>query len=106
MKKIFKTIAKILVVLLVVILALMIIIPMFFSDKLLNYGCQLAKDYINAELYVKDLDLNLFKHFPDATIRVEDVYLKGVEEFQNDTLAQFDTSNEMPKSANDFLISA
>ena len=90
MKKIFKTIAKIFVILLVVVLALMIVIPMFFSDKLLNYGCQLAKDYINAELYVKDLNLNLFKHFPDATIRIDDVYLKGVEEFQNDTLAQFD----------------
>ena len=90
MKKIFKTIGKVLAILLIVILALMIIIPMFFSDKLLNYGCQLAKDYINAELYVKDLNLNLFKHFPDATIRVDEVSLKGVDEFQNDTLAQFD----------------
>ncbi len=90
MKKIFKKLLKIFGVLLVVIVALMIIIPMFFSDKLLNYGCQLAKDYINADLYVKDLSLNLFKHFPDATIRVDDVYLKGVDEFEKDTLAAFD----------------
>ncbi|MBO4372462.1 MAG: AsmA family protein, partial [Bacteroidales bacterium] len=90
MKKIFKKIAKILAILLVVVLALMIIIPMFFSDKILNYGCQLAKDYINADLYVKDLNLNLFKHFPDATIRIDDVYLKGVGEFEKDTLAKFD----------------
>ena len=53
MKKIFKKIAKIIAILLIVVLALMIIIPMFFSDKILNYGCQLAKDYINADLYVK-----------------------------------------------------
>ncbi len=90
MKKIFKKIAKILAILLIVVLALMIIIPMFFSDKILNYGCQLAKDYINADLYVKDLNLNLFKHFPDATIRIDDVYLKGVDEFEKDTLAKFD----------------
>ena len=90
MKKFFKKLLKIFGLLLVVIVALMIIIPMFFSDKLLNYGCQLAKDYINADLYVKDLSLNLFKNFPDATIRVDDVYLKGVDEFEKDTLAAFD----------------
>ncbi len=90
MKKIIKKIVKVLAFVLLAVVALMIIIPMFFSDKLLNYGCQLAKDYINADLYVKDLNMNLFKHFPDVTIRIDSVYLKGVDEFEHDTLAAFD----------------
>ena len=86
MKKLF----KILGIIVIAIVALMIIIPLFFSDKLLNYGCQLAQNYVNAEIGVKGLNINLFKHFPDATIKIKNVYLKGVDEFSNDTLAAFD----------------
>ncbi|MCQ2973563.1 MAG: AsmA family protein [Bacteroidales bacterium] len=89
MKKILKKLGKVLFITVIVILALMVIIPFLFKDKLLNYGTQLAKDYINAEVSIDDLNLNLFKSFPDASISLSNVSVKGVDEFKNDTLAQF-----------------
>ena len=86
MKKLF----KILGFTLLGIVALMILLPLFFTDKVLKVATTMAEDYLDAKVEVNDLNLNLFKSFPHLNVKIKDVSVVGVKEFEGDTLAAFD----------------
>jgi len=90
MSKIFKTVAKILGLILVLVLALLIIIPIFFKDKVLKVVTEVAKEYVDADINIGDLDLSLISDFPSASVALKDVSVVGHDEFAGDTLASFD----------------
>jgi uncharacterized protein involved in outer membrane biogenesis len=85
-----KKLLKILGITLVAILALLIIIPVFFKDKVLKTVTEIAKDYVDADVNIGDLDLSLISNFPGATVTLKNVSVVGHNEFKGDTLAQFD----------------
>ena len=90
MNKILKTVLKVLGITVVVVLALLIIIPVFFKDKVLKAVTEIAKEYVDADVNIGDLDLSLISNFPGATVTLKDVSVVGHGEFQGDTLAKFD----------------
>lgn len=82
MKKFLK-ITGVTVLLLVLIL---VAVPYLFKDKIETLIKQEGNKMLNAEFDFGNLDISLIDNFPLASLTIEDFYLKGVEEFANDTL--------------------
>ena len=82
-----KKAAKIIGFVLVFIIAAMAIIPLAFKDKIKAVVISEASKYINAEFGFDDLNISFFREFPQASISIEKFWLRGQEEFANDTLA-------------------
>ena len=83
-----KTFLKIIGILFLVIIALMIILPLFFKDDLVNLVKEKANEQINAELQFEDFGMNLFSNFPDVTVSAEKIAIINKEPFAGDTLAR------------------
>ena len=86
MKKILKVVAAIIVV---VVLAL-VTLPYLFKDKIEALIKEEGNKMLNAEFDFGNLDISLISNFPLASLTLEDFYLKGVGQFENDTLVDAD----------------
>lgn len=73
------------------ILILLIVIPIFFKDKVLKVVTDVAGNYVDADISIGNLDLSLLSNFPGATVSLDDVSVVGRKEFAGDTLAAFDS---------------
>ena len=73
------------------ILVLLIVIPIFFKDKVLKVVTDVAGNYVDADISIGNLDLSLLSNFPRATVVLDDVSVVGRDEFKGDTLAAFDS---------------
>lgn len=82
-----KKVVKFIGILLVCIIAAMAIVPIAFKGKIKEVVVNEANKYINAEFGFDDLSISLFKEFPQASVGIEGFWLRGKEEFANDTLA-------------------
>lgn len=69
-----------------ILLAIMIILPFAFIGKIESIVKSEGNKALNAQFDFKSLDISLFKNFPKASITLNDFWLKGIEEFENDTL--------------------
>ena len=85
-----KKIVKIIGFTMLAILILLIIIPIFFKDKVLKVVTDVAGNYVDADINIGNLDLSLLSNFPGATVVLDDVSVVGRKEFKGDTLAAFD----------------
>lgn len=83
MKKVFKITG----ILLVVIVALLIAAPFIFEAQLTDMMKKSINKNVNAEVEFSDLDLTLFRSFPQATLVLKDVSVINKEPFKGDTLA-------------------
>lgn len=73
-------------VVITIILLLLIAIPYFFTDKIEALIKEEGNKMLNAEFDFSELDISLIRNFPQASLTIEDFYLKGIGEFANDTL--------------------
>lgn len=71
-----------------VILVLMIVLPFAFRGKIESLVKTEGNKMLNAQFDFKSLNISLFKNFPKASIVLDDFWLKGIEEFENDTLVR------------------
>lgn len=83
-----KTFFKVAISIVAIILVLLFTLPFLFIDKIEALVKEEGNKMLNAEFDFKDLDISLIKNFPLASITLEEFYLKGVEEFGNDTLVK------------------
>lgn len=83
MKKVFKITG----IVLVVIVALLIAAPFFFEAQLTEMMKKSINKNINAEVEFTDLDLTLFRSFPQATLVLKNISVINKEPFKSDTLA-------------------
>ncbi len=83
-----KKIVRIAGIVLGVILLIMFIIPFAFQGKIAGIVKTEGNKMLNAKFDFDKLNVSLFKHFPQASVSLEDFYLKGEGEFKNDTLIQ------------------
>lgn len=83
-----KKIAKVTGIVLVCLLALMAILPLAFKGKIKEIVIAEGNKMLNAEFGFEDLDISLFRAFPQASVGLEGFWLKGVDEFENDTLVE------------------
>lgn len=81
---------KIIGILIVLIIALAILLPIFFKGKII----ELAKKEINKSVAAKvdfaDVGLSLFRSFPDFSLRISNLTVVGINEFEKDTLADIE----------------
>ena len=79
--------------LIVLVLILMLVLPYFYKDKLIELVKTEANKNLNATLDFGDVDLTFFEHFPQLTLRIEDLSLTGQEEFEGVQLVSFNSFN-------------
>ena len=89
--KALKILMKTLGVVVLLVVATLIIVPVFFKDEIKELTLETINSEVTAEVTFDGFKLSLFKNFPDFTMSLTDVYIKGVNEFENDTLAGFRT---------------
>ena len=82
MKKVFITLG---VLILVVITALMVI-PTFFKGDILQIIEKQSAKYSNAKLKIGDMNLSMFKSFPNLNVALKEVMITGQDEFAGDTV--------------------
>lgn len=71
----------------VVVLALLIILPFFFKDQILEKVKTEINNTVDAKVEIGDLSLSMFKNFPNLYVELQNVSVVGKNEFENDTLA-------------------
>ena len=81
-----KRILVILLIVIVVLLGAVLAIPVFFKENILNTAKTTLNKQMDAEVEFADLRLSLFKNFPKVTVELQEVMIKGKEEFAQDTL--------------------
>lgn len=83
-----KKVAKITAIVLGCILVLMLLLPFAFRGKIEGLVKTEGNKMLNAQFDFNRLDISLFRNFPKASIVLKDFWLKGVGEFENDTLVR------------------
>jgi len=83
------------------ILVLLIILPYTFRGKIKEVVLTEGNKILNAEFSFEDLDISLLRDFPKASVTLENFWLKGVDEFHNDTLVK---SEKVSASVNLFSL--
>lgn len=84
MKKVF----IILAIILVLLLAALFIIPSFFKGDIIKIIQNQTEKHINAEVSIGDIELSMFKSFPNLNVAVKQVSISGKEEFAQDTIVR------------------
>ena len=84
MKKAFKITG----IAIVAIIVLLMVLPMVFKGKIETIVKQEGNKLLNAQFDFDNLDISLLSNFPQASITLEDFWLKGIGDFENDTLLQ------------------
>ena len=66
----------------------MLLLPFAFQGKIADIVKTEGNKMLNAQFDFKKLNISLFRNFPQASVTLEDFWLKGTGEFANDTLVQ------------------
>jgi len=77
---------KIAGIILVVITAMAFSIPFVFKERILRLAKQEFNKNLDAKIDFRDLGLSLFRHFPDISVKLDDISIVGINGFSNDTL--------------------
>jgi len=80
---------KIIVIIAVVFLLFagaLLAIPVFFKNNLVEATKNTINKQVKAEIEFADIKLSLFRSFPKATVELNNLLIKGINEFKHDTL--------------------
>ena len=83
MKKLLKVIG----ILLLLFLGILIVAPMIFKDDIVKIVKEEANNAVNAKINFGEFDLSLIKSFPDFYFSIEDISVKGIDDFEEVELA-------------------
>ncbi len=86
MGKIVKRVFITLAILIGLFLLAAVLVPVLFKDKILAIVKKEMNNNLNASADFKDVNLSLFKHFPNLSVGIEEVSVVGVATFSSDTL--------------------
>ena len=68
------------------IFILLLVIPFFLKEKAGEIVKLVANEYVIAKVDFSDLDISLIRHFPSASIAIDDLNVTGSAPFENITL--------------------
>jgi uncharacterized protein involved in outer membrane biogenesis/gas vesicle protein len=85
MKILKRVLAGVGILLLLLIIAA-ILIPIMFKGKILEVAKTQMNKQLNATTDFKDVDISLFRHFPNLAVGIEQISIVGKDAFKNDTL--------------------
>jgi len=78
---------KIVGIVILTIIILLIVAPFVFESQLKDLVKKTMNDNLNAQVDFEDIDLSMFRSFPQATLVIEDLSIINNEPFKGDTLA-------------------
>src|SRR4249920_3283182 len=78
---------KIILIVLMVLVAAIAALPFLFKDKIVNLVKAEINNNINAKVNFTGFDLTILSSFPNLTIKLDQLSVVGVGEFEGDTLA-------------------
>ena len=81
-----KKIVIILFVLIALLLVSAILIPVLFKGGLIDKTKTAINEQVNAIVEFNDLNISLFKSFPEVQVELENLSITGKDQFQGDTL--------------------
>ena len=81
-----KPILKITGIILLLIFASALAAPIFFKGRILSLVKSEINKNIVADVTFSDLDISLFRNFPDLSAGIEGLIITGRDEFKKDTL--------------------
>jgi hypothetical protein len=93
MKKTTGIIVKILLGLILLILVLLFTVPILFKEKIRTKVVQVINESVNASVKFDDYKLGFFRNFPNLTFSLNGVSVVGIDKFEGDTLAGFESFN-------------
>jgi hypothetical protein len=73
--------------LLALVLVLLLVLPLLFKNQIVARAKQAANRSVNARVDWRDAGLSFFRHFPNLTLRLDDLTVANRGRFQGDTLA-------------------
>lgn len=82
-----KKIVIALVAIVVLIIGAAIVLPIIFKDEIIKLAQEEANKNLNATIAFGDIDVSLFKHFPDFTLSIQEVSVTGQGHFDGVRLA-------------------
>ncbi len=82
-----KKFLKIVAIVLGVLLLILFLGPIVFESQLKDLVRKTINDNLNAKVAFEDINLSLFRHFPDATLKIHDLSVVNNAPFEGDTLA-------------------
>jgi hypothetical protein len=65
-------------------------VPFIFKDEIKEYVRKDINNLLTAEVYFEDVNLSLFRHFPNLSISIENFGVLGKDRFAGDTLVHGD----------------
>lgn len=77
---------KIIGIVLLVIIVLLVTLPFLFKDKIVEKVKEEVNKSLNAKVDFKDVDISIFRSFPDFSLSLDNLQVIGVDEFAKDTL--------------------
>lgn len=92
-----KKFLKITLATIIVIVLLLVTLPLLFTEKIETLVKQEGNKLLNAEFDFRKLGISLISDFPQASVTLNDFYLKGVDAFAGDTLV---SAEEITASVN------
>ncbi len=82
-----KKFLKIVAIVLGVLLLILFLGPIVFESQLKDLVRKTINDNLNAKVAFEDINLSLFRNFPDATLKIHDLSVVNNAPFEGDTLA-------------------
>jgi hypothetical protein len=73
--------------LLALVLVLLLVLPLLLKNQIVARAKQAANRSVNARVDWRDAGLSFFRHFPNLTLRLDDLTVANRGRFQGDTLA-------------------
>jgi len=77
---------KITGIVLIVFFAILLVLPFVFKGKIMEIAKTEGNKMLQAKFDFTSLDLSFIRNFPKATVTLNNLYIAGVGEFENDTL--------------------
>ncbi|MGB0839793.1 MAG: AsmA-like C-terminal region-containing protein, partial [Chitinophagales bacterium] len=82
-----KKIATYLIATLIVLIGVMVAIPYFFKDRIMEVAKTELNKNVNAIIDFEDVNLSLISSFPNLYVGLDELSVAGVKDFRGDTLA-------------------
>lgn len=86
MNKKVKKIGIIILSILVLLLVTLFSLPFLFKDKIIVLAKKQINLMVNGKVDFESVDLSFIRSFPNASVKFENLYIAGVNDFKNDTL--------------------
>ncbi len=82
-----KKFLKVSAIVIVSILIILIILPFAFKGKIKDAIQNAANKNLNAQVTFADVNLSFIRSFPNVSVNIDSLTIKGTEQFEGDTLA-------------------